>query len=701
MKSHVLHSFKPIAVPILYILTASLLIGLWSAIPLSCAYAYVDPSVMTYTIQAVAGLAVALSAVIGVVFRRTRKKIYQIFNIDENAHKLTENDICPIDPKSSEAEKQYQHARDNAIHLAEENQRVAARNDKREMPWKLRLSFSFVMSLFAAFIIFIAPALEIVGSNTDSLVFGLSNIGWIPVVFCLLFALITALLLSLLRGLPFYVALLLIFCLTVGAYVQSLFLNSGMMPTDGGFINWGDKYFTDKMWMSGIIWLLIIVVPLLLSAKHHHIWLKATTVAACLIMIVQLVGVGSVLLKSSETASTTAEKPYVTQGGLLSLAPERNVVLFVLDTYDTALLNQILEEDPAFLQDFTGFTYFPNSTGTMIPTANAIPNLLTGKKPAPNQDISDYRQNRYKTSTFIPDVHACGYDIGIYTDSLMMDFNNPEERKIAQDTLNIHPVNRAPIDVWQTFLVTMQCALYREAPWIAKPWFWYYTSDLNNRMIAEGDGNLNDTLYELDDAAILKLFRDKGLTISETDAAGSFRFIHLFGPHFPFSIDEKGQSVGTNQSTQLAQAKGSMQVVKEYIHQLKELGLYDNTTLIVTADHGVWDLTQDPLQWAVSPIMLAKPSYSADDPNAAAPLTISATPVSHDDIQATVLAAMNGDESNYGTSLFEQNDPNRIRYFDALTNAGGNEQRFVEYAIKGNALNLDNWEKTGIEWVDD
>ena len=40
------------------------------------AYAYVDPSVMTYAIQAFAGVAVALSTVLGVVFRRTRKKLF-------------------------------------------------------------------------------------------------------------------------------------------------------------------------------------------------------------------------------------------------------------------------------------------------------------------------------------------------------------------------------------------------------------------------------------------------------------------------------------------------------------------------------------------------------------------------------------------------------------------------------------------------
>ena len=51
------------------------------------AWAYVDPSVMTYTIQALAGVAVALSAVAGVAFRRGRKHLYKLLDIDENAKK--------------------------------------------------------------------------------------------------------------------------------------------------------------------------------------------------------------------------------------------------------------------------------------------------------------------------------------------------------------------------------------------------------------------------------------------------------------------------------------------------------------------------------------------------------------------------------------------------------------------------------------
>lgn len=59
----------------------------------STAFAYIDPSVMTYTIQIVAGIAVAVGAVVSVYWRRAKKKVQDKLGIDENAKKEVEEDI--------------------------------------------------------------------------------------------------------------------------------------------------------------------------------------------------------------------------------------------------------------------------------------------------------------------------------------------------------------------------------------------------------------------------------------------------------------------------------------------------------------------------------------------------------------------------------------------------------------------------------
>jgi hypothetical protein len=54
--------------------------------------AYIDPSVMTYTIQAVAGIAIAIGAAIGIHWRNAKRKINTKLGIDENKNKKVETD---------------------------------------------------------------------------------------------------------------------------------------------------------------------------------------------------------------------------------------------------------------------------------------------------------------------------------------------------------------------------------------------------------------------------------------------------------------------------------------------------------------------------------------------------------------------------------------------------------------------------------
>lgn len=60
------------------------------------ALAYLDPSVTTYAIQAIAGIAIAVGAIIGIYWRRARKKVADKLGIDENAKKETESDDIHI-----------------------------------------------------------------------------------------------------------------------------------------------------------------------------------------------------------------------------------------------------------------------------------------------------------------------------------------------------------------------------------------------------------------------------------------------------------------------------------------------------------------------------------------------------------------------------------------------------------------------------
>jgi hypothetical protein len=59
-------------------------------------FAYVDPSVMSYTVQAIAGVAIAFGVVFGVVWRKIKKGANKALGRDENTGKEVEEDVKEI-----------------------------------------------------------------------------------------------------------------------------------------------------------------------------------------------------------------------------------------------------------------------------------------------------------------------------------------------------------------------------------------------------------------------------------------------------------------------------------------------------------------------------------------------------------------------------------------------------------------------------
>ena len=64
------------------------------------AEAYLDPTVMTYTIQIVAGIVVAAGVVIGIWWRKAKKKVQDKLGIDENTRKEVKDDIVEFDEEN-------------------------------------------------------------------------------------------------------------------------------------------------------------------------------------------------------------------------------------------------------------------------------------------------------------------------------------------------------------------------------------------------------------------------------------------------------------------------------------------------------------------------------------------------------------------------------------------------------------------------
>ena len=64
--------------------------------------AYIDPSAMTYLIQIIAGVAIAIGAAITIWYRKAKKKVSNKLGIDENKNKEVESDEIIVKTKKEE-----------------------------------------------------------------------------------------------------------------------------------------------------------------------------------------------------------------------------------------------------------------------------------------------------------------------------------------------------------------------------------------------------------------------------------------------------------------------------------------------------------------------------------------------------------------------------------------------------------------------
>lgn len=658
----------------------------------SPAYAYVDPSVMTYTIQALAGVAVALSAVLGVVWRRVRKHLLRILRIDENEGKHVEEPVHALDGGASD----YQESLERADAEARRMRTELKANRPEKLCWATRFLFALAASLMLFYTFVVVGPLEIVASSVNSLLFTATDI-WIPLaIVALLGSVVLALALSLVRGRAFNVCFAIVSVVGIAAYIQAMFLNGSLPAADGTQVVWDD--YTAITVTSAVVWIALIALAVFLSLKKSLAF-KGVVASLCLVGIVaQSVSLGLLLTAPAKDGLTPIDaRPSVTTDGVSEVSADNNIIMFVLDTFDTRYLKEAVEADPGCLDEFTGFTWFDNSTGSMIPTRYAMASMLTGRTLEDDDEVfsTSLIIDWYTQQGLIDDINAQGYETYLYATDI-----HDAIGALSEKVENIRQPERE-VDSLSAVAMLVKCSLYRDLPWVLKPPFWFYTDQVNNAVLGNSSEIPMDALWTMDDVKYYSRLKEQGLTATDLGEKGSFRVIHLAGTHAPFTLNRDVEVVESGTDV-VEQGLGSLRIVSEYLDDLKALGLYDDATIVVTADHGEWYLA-DEITQPTSPMMLVKPSTEAGGSDE--PIKISSVPTGHVDLAATLLEAAGGDGSAYGgMDMFDVPDSDRIRHYNATSVVGAeHEYTFIrQWEITGDALTWENWRETGTKWpIDD
>ncbi|MBQ2681247.1 MAG: sulfatase-like hydrolase/transferase [Eggerthellaceae bacterium] len=665
------------------------------------AYAYVDPSVMTYTIQALAGVAVALSAVAGVAFRRSRRALFRILKIDENANKEVEQDVCRVESRQSNLTKEASALLPEGAQVLATDGAPSKQSSSRtakKIAWPKRFLLALVVTLFCSFTLFIVAPFEIVAGASGDLAFGIEDI-WRQIgLFALGVTLVGAILVSLFRGKAFTPVLALVFAFGLCCYIQAMFLNNGLPSADGRTVDWWGDYGVQIM-VSAVVWIVVVAAIVVVACLKQRPTRFFVAVLSVVLVFVQGVGVASLFADRASAADNPKGPSVLTETGLFQVSEKNNVVVFILDFYDTQTLINMVEQNPGMLDEMEGFTWYQNSAGVMIPTGFALPYLMTAQTPAVDQSIDDFLVERWTKGEFLEDLHDSGYSVGVYTTTFGLEYltNEQIDEEIYSNLDNAHPQGLLHIYDNGAVKMLVKMALYRDMPWLFKWRFLFYTDDVNQSVVYTEEEQMPDeTIYIMDDARFFRRLNSFGLSLERGDYNGAFRMIHLNGDHFPFTIDEHGELVGEENSSKEKQAVGSMLMVSTYIQYMKDLGVYDDATIIITADHGDWVPTMDLPDMATSPIMLVKEPHAG-----AEQVKISHAPVSHEDLFKTVLEAMGQEALGYPNTTFDSFDEGdeRLRYFYYITHdQSATIHSLLGYEIDGDVNDFANWTFTGDVW---
>ena len=133
-------------------------------------------------------------------FRRSRKVLFRLLKIDENANKIVEGTVHKVDIKGAEAANTQMKEI-----LAAEAIRLKERKEGT-LKSKGRIGVAFLVSFCTVFTILVVAPLELVASNAKDLSFSLNDVVGPVLLSGLLLTLISTAVLSLLRKRVFNVA---------------------------------------------------------------------------------------------------------------------------------------------------------------------------------------------------------------------------------------------------------------------------------------------------------------------------------------------------------------------------------------------------------------------------------------------------------------------------------------------------------------
>ena len=421
-----------------------------------------------------------------------------------------------------------------------------------------------------------------------------------------------------------------LFGLSIAGYAQIMFINEGLdllgMNPEGYQVESGQAA------VNGIIWLVIVALVTAFSFWKEKIWQSLVCFGAVFLIGIQSVAWVSLMLSAEDAAYKYEEGEWYLSGeSQFMVSANKNIIVIVLDYFSNQYVEPAIEKYPDLLDCMNDFTYYNNTDCTYFGTYPSIAHILSGSEVDPSIPVNEWTSKIWqdeKAQGFYQALRDQDYVCNIYTpdSNMICGMNSPEILKqlFSNVTNEGQDFN---VDYGLLTKTMIKMSGYRMFPYAVKPYLYTNVDEYSEIMVSKSWGVSHENHRYYGHLTEERLKAD--------DESNYYIFQHLSGAH-NYNIDENCQL--KEESTLEETAKGCMVLVEEYFNQLKELGVYDDATIIVTSDHG------GPRDSQV--VFFMKNANETHDE-----MLVSSAPISLSELQATIAQAAGIDYTPYGPAV--------------------------------------------------
>ena len=564
-----------------------------------------------------------------------------------------------------------------------ENQTVTSeKKEKLETtPKKKRLAVTLIATFALPFILLVATPLIVFSNNINEFLFSWKD--FLPL--CFLFAvIICGILFSAIFFLPeraYRICLHIVIAFDLLFFIQSTYLN-GSMSLSGDNMG-GSPALASKI-INLIFWVLCMagfVVLAILKDKKKYI--KTVSLVLCVVVLfTQFVSALTPMLSNKNFFKTKAERDgadatinYLTYKNLNKYSTTDNVYYFIIDRFDENYAEEAVSQKADFFSHLTGFTWFQDNIALYGHTFPAMAYLLTGIEYSCELDRGEYFKEVYSSNNYLQEIKNAGYDVNIYSES----YYTYTSSTVPDYISNKEPCTSSLKSKFKLAWRMAELGVYVGSPLFCKSLF-------NNMSSSAFDNLFEFTSLEgytgytgINDIVLPNVEK---LEFEETTNK-QFNVIHIEGCH------EESSNNPDNKNSSYALLTKSFKIINTFIDNLKDKGLYDEATIVITGDHAA------PYNHFVSVYnerrmaLFFKPSQTEAESQEA--LKTSKAKVEQKNIMPTIfesigvtseIATANGD-----TSLFVTDSAERKHVWHTYV---GDVTEYI-YKITGDGSNFDNW----------